>query len=110
MIVLVFKYLIPKGFRGFTFFPFVFLSDKKDKSHAVLMNHEKIHLKQQIELGILFFFLWYIVEFCINWFKLRDKQQAYHAISFEQEAYENETDLAYLKNRKRYAFVKYLKS
>ena len=110
MIVLVFKYLIPKGFRGFTFFPFVFLSDKKDKSHAVLMNHEKIHLKQQIELGILFFFLWYIVEFCINWFKLRDKQQAYHAISFEQEAYENETDLAYLKNRKGYAFVKYLKS
>lgn len=110
MIVLVFKYLIPKGFRGFTFFPFVFLSDKKDKSHAVLMNHERIHYKQQIELGILFFFLWYIVEFCINWFKLRDKQQAYHAISFEQEAYENETDLAYLKNRKRYAFVKYLKS
>jgi hypothetical protein len=110
MIVLVFKYLIPKGFRGFTFFPFVFLSDKKDKSHAVLMNHERIHYKQQIELGILFFFLWYIVEFCINWFKLRDKQQAYHAISFEQEAYENETDLAYLKNRKGYAFVKYLKS
>ena len=28
----------------------------------------------------------------------------------KQEAYENETDLAYLKNRKGYAFVKYLKS
>ena len=31
MIVLVFKYVVPKGFRGFTFFPFVFLFDKKDK-------------------------------------------------------------------------------
>jgi hypothetical protein len=86
------------------------LSNAKDKDNQLLLHHEKIHLKQQIELGILFFFLLYIVEFCINWFKLRDKQQAYHAISFEQEAYENETDLAYLKNRKGYAFVKYLKS
>ena len=62
MIVLVFKYVVPKGFRGFTFFPFVFLSDKKDKSHMVLLNHERIHIKQQLELLIVLFFVWYFVE------------------------------------------------
>ena len=66
MIVLVFKYLIPKGFRGFTFFPFVFLSDKKDKAHTVLLNHERIHIRQQLELLIVLFFIDYFVGITIQ--------------------------------------------
>lgn len=34
---------------------------------------------------------------------------AYHDISFEEEAYGNEKDLNYLKTRKHYAWLKYIR-
>jgi hypothetical protein len=108
MIVLVFKYLIPKGFRGFTFFPFVFLSDKKDKSHAVLLNHERIHIRQQLELLLLFFFIWYGIEFLVRLVQYKNRRTAYYNISFEREAYSKEKDLYYLKQRSFWSFLKYL--
>lgn len=37
----------------------------------------------------------------------RDFYKAYRAISFEKEAYENESDLNYLKNRKSCQWIKY---
>ena len=33
----------------------------------------------------------------------------YHDVSFEEEAYANEEDLKYLENRKRFAWLKYVK-
>ncbi|WP_445720083.1 hypothetical protein [Flavobacterium sp.] len=107
MIVLVFKYLIPKGFRGFTFFPFVFLSDKKDKSNVILLNHEKIHFRQQLELLLFFFYLWYGLEFLVRLIQYKDRRKAYLNISFEREAYANEKDLYYLKQRSFWNFLKY---
>jgi hypothetical protein len=108
MIVLVFKYLIPKGFRGFTFFPFVFLSDEKDKSDDLLLNHERIHIRQQLELLVIPFFLWYIVEFLIRLIQFRDRRKAYYNISFEREAYAKEKDLNYLKKRPFFGYIKHL--
>ena len=108
MIVLVFKYLIPKGFRGFTFFPFVFLSDKKDKAHTVLLNHERIHIRQQLELLIVLFFIWYGIEFLVRLVRYKNRRVAYYNISFEREAYSNEKDLYYLKQRSFWSFLKYL--
>ena len=108
MIVLVFKYLIPKGFRGFTFFPFVFLSDKKDKAHTVLLNHERIHIRQQLELLIVLFFIWYGIEFLVRLIRYKNRRVAYYNISFEREAYANEKDLHYLKQRSFWSFLKYL--
>ncbi len=108
MIVLVIKYLIPKGFRGITFFPFVFLADKKDKSHKVLMNHERIHIKQQLELVIAFFFIWYLFEFLIRWVQYKNRREAYYNISFEREAYANEKDLDYVKKRPFLRFLQYI--
>ena len=108
MIVLVFKYLIPKGFRGFTFFPYVFLSDEKDKSDDLLLNHERIHIRQQLELLVIPFFLWYIVEFLIRLIQFRDRRKAYYNISFEREAYAKEKDLNYLKKRPFFSFFTFL--
>ena len=108
MILIVFKYLTPKGFRGLTFFPFVILTDKKDALDEVCVNHEGIHLRQQIELLILPFYIWYGIEFFIRLLILRDKNQAYKMISFEREAYENEKNLNYLKSRSFWKFLKYL--
>lgn len=107
MIVLVFKYLIPKGFRGFAFFPFVFLSDKKDKTHLVLLNHERIHIRQQLELLVFFFFIWYGIEFIARLMQYQNRREAYLNISFEREAYSNEKDLNFLKKRSFWGFLKY---
>jgi hypothetical protein len=107
MIVLVFKYLIPKGFRGITLFPFIILFSSKEKQNHVLLNHEKIHIRQQLELLILPFFLWYFLEYLYRWFQFKNKKKAYLNISFELEAYKNEKNLDYLKQRSFWNFLKY---
>ena len=43
MLLIVSKYLIPKGYRGLTLFPFVFVSQQSDKDEVVLVQHERIH-------------------------------------------------------------------
>jgi hypothetical protein len=107
MILIVFKYLTPRGFRGLTFFPFVFLMNKEDVLDKVFVNHEKIHLRQQLELLVLLFYVWYVMEFLIRWIITKDKNIAYRNISFEKEAYTNEKDLNYLKSRSFWKFLNY---
>jgi hypothetical protein len=43
MLLIVSKYLITKGKRGLTVFPFVFVSQQSDKDEVVLMQDERIH-------------------------------------------------------------------
>jgi hypothetical protein len=107
MIIIVSKYLIPNGYKGLAVFPFVVLKSPQNKSDSVLINHEKIHLRQQLELLILPFFLWYGLEFLIRLLILRNWQLAYKFISFEQEAYAKEKDLHYLKQRSFWKFLNY---
>ena len=107
MILLVFKYLTPRGFRGLTFYPFVFLADKDDKLNEVFINHEKIHIRQQLELLIVPFYLWYFIEYLIRLLQFRNRKKAYYSISFEKEAYANEKDLEYLKSRSFWRFLRY---
>jgi hypothetical protein len=108
MILILSKYLIPNGFRSVTLFPFVLIKCKDDKKNTVLLNHEKIHLQQQIELLILPFFIWYALEFLINLIRFKNSNQAYLNISFEREAYFNENNLSYLSNRSLWAFRNFL--
>ena len=108
MILIVFKYLTPKGFRGFTFFPFVFLSNEEDKLNAVFLNHERIHIRQQLELLVLPFYVWYGIEYLIRLIQYKDIKLAYYTISFEREAYANEKDLNYLKSRSFWGFMNFV--
>lgn len=108
MLILQSRYLIPKGFSGLTIFPFVIVSAKVDLSDKVLMNHERIHLKQQLELAILPFFVWYFVEYLLRLIQFRNRRKAYRNISFEREAYANERNFEYLQKRKFWSFLKYL--
>lgn len=109
MIPIVFKYLTPKGFRGLTFYPFVFMVNKEDKFNEGFINHEKIHIRQQLELLIVPFFVWYGLEYLFRLAQYKDKKKAYYNISFEREAYANEKDLNYLKKRSFWRFLSYLK-
>jgi hypothetical protein len=108
MILIVFKYLTPRGFRGLTFYPFVFLADKDDKLNEVFINHEKIHIRQQLELLIVPFYLWYFTEYLFRLLQFRNRKKAYYAISFEREAYANEKDHAYLNSRPFWGFMRYI--
>lgn len=108
MYLVVTKYLIPKGFSGLTAFPFIFIKHHVDKENLVFINHEKIHLRQQKELLILPFFIWYFVEYIFRLIQFRNKNLAYRNICFEREAYSNESDLDYLKNRPFFEYTKYL--
>lgn len=108
MFLIVSRYLIPKGYRGITLFPFVILKNPLDRQNRVLVNHEKIHIRQQLEFLIIPFFLWYFVEYMIRLIQYKNKNIAYRNISFEKEAYSREFDLDYLKNRRVWDFRKYL--
>lgn len=108
MFVVVIKYLIPKGYRGLTVFPFVFIKYAFDSQNETLINHEKIHIRQQLELLVLPFFLWYIVEYAVRLLQYKNANLAYRNISFEREAYANELDLKYLKTRSFFRFLNYL--
>ena len=106
--ILISKYLIPNRYSGLAIYPFIFLKNKSLSDNYELINHERIHLKQQIELLWIFFFLWYAIEFLFHLIRLKDWNKAYHNISFEKEAYQNENNTTYIQNRKFWAFTKYL--
>ena len=82
--------------------------DKNLKNDYILIHHEKIHLQQQKEMFLLFFYLFYGLEWFIKLLKYKSKHSAYLNISFEREAYQNENNLNYLKTRKLWAFLNYL--
>ena len=107
--IFISKYVVPKGYTGITIFPFVFLKYKASKADKVLINHEMIHLRQQIELLIIPFFIWYGFEFLIRCIRYRNRNLAYRNISFEREAYANENDFNYLKSRSFFNYLKYLR-
>lgn len=108
MFLIVAKYLIPKGYRGMAVFPFVVLKYDFDKDNLVFVNHEKIHLRQQLELLVFPFYVFYVLEYLIRLIQYKNKDLAYRNISFEREAYANETDLEYLKNRHFFGFLNYI--
>ena len=95
---------ILKNYTGITLFPFIILKyDKNDKSvqpYEVVANHERIHLRQQLETLVVFFYPMYLIFYTINRFKGMKHFEAYRNIPFERESYVYEKDLNYLKNRK----------
>ncbi|WP_416444744.1 hypothetical protein ACH3O9_04315 [Leeuwenhoekiella sp. A16] len=108
MLVIINRALIAKGYAGFAVWPLVVLRSKSLKSDVVFMNHERIHLRQQLELLVIPFFIWYAAEFLIRLAQYRNAYLAYLNVSFEREAYAKETSLSYLKIRKNWSFFRYL--
>jgi hypothetical protein len=102
------KYFTPKKIRGIALFPFIIIRSKELKNRDFFIFHEKIHLRQQLEMLVLPFYIWYAVEFFIKLLHYKKFYLAYENISFEREAYTNENNLNYLKKRKFWNFINYL--
>lgn len=125
--------LIPfSGFKSMAMWPFLFIR-KKVEMTSTLRTHEYTHGRQQLEVTILmavlyviafftrlldlwwmvivptFYYAFYGLEYVVRWICYGfDTCEAYRNISFEQEAYLNENDLTYIKNRHLFAWRKYL--
>ena len=93
---------------GITIWPFIILRERYNVPNAFyskrIVNHESIHIKQQEELLVIPFYILYVTEWFIKLFFYG--KEAYYNISFEREAYSNDTNLNYLKERKMYSWIK----
>lgn len=123
--------IIPFGnYIAINLFGIVFTKVELDE---IGINHENIHSKQMLEVLIVSTFIilcligifnisawWlllaipsYYIIYCIEYLCIRllhTKQScAYHDISFEEEAHNNDSNLDYLKSRKYFSWTKYLK-
>ena len=106
------KYItFPQWFRysGITLFPFIFINKTLEgKDNSILINHEKIHIKQQIECLVVFFYILYLLSFMwqfLKTFNCFSFDKAYRNIIFEREAYTKQYDLNYLNTRSMYAWL-----
>jgi hypothetical protein len=92
--------------HAITIWPFIFISDSGDPDTIL---HEKIHLRQQVELGIFGFYFLYA--FFYFYFKLKNKNNlgAYYSIPFEKEAYAATVEgESYLRRRLFLSWINFL--
>lgn len=102
---IVYSSIIPfRGFKAINLFGVLFVR-KGCKMSDTDLNNEAIHTAQMKEMGYIFFYLWYLIEWIVRLFK---KGNAYHNISFEKEAYENQSWLIYPQIRQSYSWLDYL--
>ncbi|MFI5136083.1 MAG: hypothetical protein ACHQD9_09545 [Chitinophagales bacterium] len=96
--------------KGMALFPFILLREKSFEEDKVIMNHERIHHRQEVELLIIPFYLFYVLNYFLNRFRYPNHREAYMNIIFEREAYANENDMNYLRKRNFFSLLKYFKS
>ena len=106
--ILVFKHFFYKNYVGLSLWPFIILKHDGLKEDNVLINHERIHLKQQMELLIIPFYIIYVLEWLVRSLFCFSFYRGYQNISFEREAYANEHNLKYPIERRVFSFIKYL--
>ncbi|SOE20639.1 hypothetical protein SAMN06298216_1124 [Spirosomataceae bacterium TFI 002] len=105
--MIIFKNIPLPKINGITLWPFILIKSKQPGK--VLINHEMIHIRQQVELLVFFFYIIYFLEWSYHFARTFNFWEAYRCISFEKEAYLNEHNLDYLKTRKWYASFKLFK-
>ena len=89
-------------------FPYILIRDKRMADDVMLINHERIHLRQQAELLVIPFYVLYLLNYLLNLLVYRNHHKAYMYIVFEREAFSKETDSDYLFNRRPWAFMQYI--
>lgn len=102
------KYLPFKGFRAINLFGVVFARKEHPALSRRIINHELIHTRQMLELMVIGFYVWYVIEWIIKWIIYKNRLEAYRNIGFEREAFDNDSNLDYLKYRKWYGFASYV--
>tara|TARA_R110002012_G_scaffold280715_1_gene469352 strand:+ start:212 stop:595 length:384 start_codon:yes stop_codon:yes gene_type:complete len=101
----ILSYVAPIDINAIALGPFVWCRGTMDE---IVRNHETIHYHQQLELLFVGQWLLYVFYWLKGLITYKDGEVAYAESPFEREAYQNEADLDYLKNRERFAWRKYI--
>lgn len=99
------KWIPFKGFKAINIFGFLF-ARKGCVIDERCLNHERIHTEQMKEMLYIPFYLWYVIEWIVKLFIYG--KNSYRHISFEKEAFENDDNLDYIKERLIFCWWKYL--
>lgn len=92
--------------KGIALWPVIIITEPLKK----LINHEKIHIKQQQELLVIPFYLLYGLFWLIGMIKYKgDAAATYFNNPFEKEAFANEEDYEYINKRRLYSWINYIK-
>jgi hypothetical protein len=115
------KFIPFPGFFAINLFGVMFVREeyKRWNISERTYNHESIHTEQMLDfvggikqlqfLGGCIFYILYFIEWLLKLvctIFTFGTIKAYKSISFEQEAYNNDTNYIYLKSRKRFAWIK----
>jgi hypothetical protein len=92
---------------GMALFPFILVKTHGLKLNKTVINHENIHLRQQLELLLIPFYILYLLNYVLNLLYYMHHDKAYRNIVFEREAYTNERDLSYLKQRRFCSWIRF---
>lgn len=108
MRVIFTRHFPPKGYKAITLLNVIFVRRgcvMRDKDFC----HEAIHWEQEKELLVIGFYVLYVIEFLVRLCLMRRWKAAYHAVSFEREAYAGQGDWGYLDKRAHYSWIKYIR-
>lgn len=125
MFLLRTRFTPPSPYTALTLGPFLLIR-RGAKLTPTLLCHETIHWHQCRELLVVFFYLFYVLEWLFRIlqeaFRHRKRPvqasplhpraslltRAYLRISFEREAYAHQSNPQYLRKRKPWAFLNFL--
>ena len=101
MVIVADRFCRLLGIKGIMLFPFCIVRGTSNwytkEKQTITINHEKIHWQQALEMGIILFYIHYGVQSLFR---------SYRELSAEKEAFANQHNLDYIKQRKRYAWLK----
>lgn len=80
------KFLRLFKINAIVLYPFVLYQEKNPP--AIIVAHEKVHLRQIKEIGVFKFYVQYLMEYAHGRRKGMSHYEAYRNISFEKEAYD----------------------
>ena len=119
------KFIPPKGFYAITIIKWIFVRNEYkhldgSSIYNKMINHESIHEQQILDftpdafpswlrysIGSICFYLLYVLEWLFKLIPcLITKKDAYKSLCAEQEAYKNERNFNYIKNRLKLTWLR----
>ncbi len=99
----ILSFFAPITISAIAIFPFVF---SREKLLQISKRHETIHFQQQLETGVVGFYLIYLWDFITNLLKGHSGVESYLKTRAEEEAYAKQSEADYLLKRSRWQWLR----
>lgn len=104
------RFFAGKFVNAMALWPFILVKNLATKESQVIIHHEQIHIRQQLEMLVVPFYLVYLGFYFFYRLKGNPHLQAYLRIPFEKEAYCEESNFDYLDKRKFWGWRFFIKN